>query len=58
MHGSNSNITPYPRSNVFFVYNSMENQLLAPIGGLKPRPEFVATRVGVEALRERPLFAG
>jgi ectoine hydroxylase len=58
MHGSNSNITPYPRSNVFFVYNSMENQLLAPIGSLKPRPEFVATRVGVEALRERPLFGG
>ncbi|MGS0758648.1 phytanoyl-CoA dioxygenase family protein, partial [Roseateles sp. GG27B] len=24
MHGSNSNITPYPRSNVFFVYNSVD----------------------------------
>jgi ectoine hydroxylase len=58
MHGSNSNITPYPRSNVFFVYNSIENQLLAPKGGLKPRPEFVATRVEVGPLEERPLFVG
>jgi ectoine hydroxylase len=24
MHGSNSNISPYPRSNVFFVYNSID----------------------------------
>jgi len=55
MHGSNGNITPYPRSNVFFVYNSIENQLQAPKGGLKPRPEFVATREGVAALRPEPL---
>lgn len=55
MHGSNGNITPYPRSNVFFVYNSIENQLGAPKGGLKPRPEFVATRQGVAALEPEPL---
>ncbi|MEN3294401.1 MAG: ectoine hydroxylase [Burkholderiales bacterium] len=55
MHGSNSNITPYPRSNVFFVYNSVENQLVEPKGGLKPRPEFVATRQGMEALKPDPL---
>jgi ectoine hydroxylase len=44
MHGSNSNITPYPRSNVFFVYNSVENALQEPFCGLTPRPEHVATR--------------
>jgi ectoine hydroxylase len=55
MHGSNSNITPYPRSNAFFVYNSVENQLRAPKDGLKPRPEFVATREGVARLEPQPL---
>jgi len=44
MHGSNSNISPYPRANLFFVYNSVENALESPRGGLKPRPEFIATR--------------
>ncbi len=44
MHGSNSNITPLPRSNIFIVYNSVENALVAPFGGRAPRPEFVATR--------------
>ena len=44
MHGSNSNITPYPRSNIFAVYNSMENTLVAPFGGTKPRPDFIASR--------------
>jgi ectoine hydroxylase len=44
MHGSNSNITPYPRSNVFFVYNSVENTLQDPFCGLAPRPEHIATR--------------
>jgi ectoine hydroxylase len=44
MHGSNSNISPYPRSNLFFVYNSVENTLNSPKGGLTPRPEYIATR--------------
>jgi ectoine hydroxylase len=55
MHASNSNVTPYPRSNVFFVYNSMENQLQSPPNGLKPRPEFVATREHVEMLEAQAL---
>ncbi|BCU83075.1 ectoine hydroxylase [Polycladomyces abyssicola] len=44
MHGSNSNITPLPRSNVFFVYNSVENKLVEPFSGQAPRPEFIASR--------------
>jgi ectoine hydroxylase len=55
MHGSNGNITPYPRSNVFFVYNSIENQLQAPQAGLAPRPEFIATRNDISALEPEAL---
>lgn len=44
MHGSNSNISPFPRANLFCVYNSVENPLQAPQRGLRPRPEFIAAR--------------
>lgn len=44
MHGSNSNITPAPRSNVFLVYNAVSNALEAPFGAPAPRPEFIAAR--------------
>ncbi len=44
MHGSNSNITPYPRSNAFFVFNSVDNKLTAPFASAKPRPDYIATR--------------
>lgn len=44
MHGSASNISPWPRANVFMVYNSVENTLEAPKYGLTPRPEHIATR--------------
>lgn len=44
MHGSNSNITPYPRSNAFFVFNSVENKLVEPFAAKAPRPDYIATR--------------
>ncbi|MBB5273364.1 ectoine hydroxylase [Quisquiliibacterium transsilvanicum] len=44
MHGSNSNITPLPRSNAFIVYNSLENRPVDPFCGLPPRPDFIAER--------------
>ena len=44
MHGSNSNITPLPRSNIFVVYNSVENAPVEPFCGLPPRPNFIAER--------------
>lgn len=44
MHGSNSNITPAPRSNVFIVYNSVHNRLVEPFSGQRPRPGFIASR--------------
>jgi len=48
MHGSNGNITPFPRSNLFFVYNSVWNQLAEPFSQNKPRPEFIASRADCE----------
>jgi ectoine hydroxylase len=47
MHGSAGNITPYPRSNAFIVYNAISNALEAPFGPASPRPDFIATREAV-----------
>jgi ectoine hydroxylase len=44
MHGSNGNITPFPRSNVFIVYNSVENTCVEPFAANRPRPEFIGAR--------------
>lgn len=44
MHGSSANISPFPRSNAFFVYNSVENKLQEPFSSNKPRPQYIATR--------------
>lgn len=44
MHGSNGNITPFPRANAFLVYNSVGNRLQQPFGVEKPRPWFLADR--------------
>jgi len=50
MHGSNGNISPWPRANVFMVYNSVENTLNPPKYGLEPRPEHIAHRKSFKAL--------
>ncbi|MDF1797312.1 MAG: phytanoyl-CoA dioxygenase family protein [Coxiellaceae bacterium] len=44
MHGSADNISAYARTNLFFVYNSVENIPDKPFGADKPRPEFLARR--------------
>lgn len=44
LHASAPNLTPWPRSNVFFVFNAVENVLQAPFDGKDPRPEFLAER--------------
>jgi ectoine hydroxylase len=44
MHGSGNNITPYPRSNIFIVFNSVENALVEPFAAAAPRPGFIASR--------------
>ena len=53
MHGSNGNITPFPRANAFFVYNAVSNRLQAPFGAVEPRPQFVAARK-VAPIRPKP----
>lgn len=50
MHGSNGNITPDPRSNVFFVYNALSNQPVDPFCNQPPRPEHLASRDRIEPL--------
>jgi ectoine hydroxylase len=47
MHGSNSNITPYARSNAFLVYNALRNQVTEPFCEQAPRPEFICSRRGI-----------
>lgn len=44
LHGSVANMSPYPRTNLFLVFNSVENPLEEPFGDLPPRPEFLGDR--------------
>ncbi|NUL45533.1 ectoine hydroxylase [Cellulosimicrobium funkei] len=43
MHASNGNVTPFPRSNVFIVFNSVENTIEEPFAAARPRPEFAGS---------------
>ncbi|MCK7543550.1 ectoine hydroxylase [Marinobacter bryozoorum] len=51
LHASNANMSPWPRSNLFFVFNSVENQLAEPFCGNKPRPDFLGNRTNTRALK-------
>ncbi|MFW6718936.1 ectoine hydroxylase [Streptomyces sp. MAR4 CNY-716] len=44
MHGSGDNITPYARSNVFLVFNSVENAAVEPFAAPVRRPEYIGAR--------------
>ena len=44
IHGSGDNITPHPRSNVFIVFNSVENEAVEPFAAPGRRPEFIGAR--------------
>ncbi|MEU1694067.1 ectoine hydroxylase [Streptomyces hirsutus] len=44
MHGSGDNITPFPRSNVFIVFNSVENTAVEPFAAPVRRPEYIGAR--------------
>ena len=50
MHGSNGNITPFPRSNVFFVYNAISNKVVKPFCEKAPRPEHICTRENIRPI--------
>ncbi|MCE8018332.1 ectoine hydroxylase [Halomonas sp. MCCC 1A17488] len=42
LHGSNANMSPDPRSNVFFVYNRRDNACVEPFAARRRRPRFLA----------------
>lgn len=44
LHGSNGNITPFPRTNLFLVFNQLDNVLGEPFSGQLARPEYIAQR--------------
>jgi ectoine hydroxylase len=44
MHASNGNVTPFSRSNIFIVYNSVENACVEPYAAPSPRPAFLGSR--------------
>ncbi|MCL7930000.1 ectoine hydroxylase [Halomonas llamarensis] len=46
LHASNANLSPDPRSNVFFVYNRPDNRCQAPFAAPKRRPGFLAHQPG------------
>ncbi|WP_444927788.1 ectoine hydroxylase [Microbulbifer sp. TRSA002] len=50
MHGSSSNISPDPRSNLFFVFNALSNKVEAPFCGLPPRPEYICARKSISTI--------
>ena len=44
MHASTENLSPFPRSNAFFVFNSVENKAQDPFAAPSPRPEHIGSR--------------
>ncbi|MXP19761.1 ectoine hydroxylase [Gordonia sp. HNM0687] len=44
MHASSGNITPFPRSNLFVVFNAKSNAIGEPFAAAKPRPDYLAHR--------------
>lgn len=42
LHGSNANMSPDPRSNVFFVFNRKDNRCEQPYAAERGRPRFLA----------------
>jgi len=57
LHASNRNLSPWPRSNLFFVYNSVDNLLAEPFCGNAPRPNFLGEREKLEPLAMYDNFA-
>ncbi len=54
LHASNKNMSPWPRSNLFFVYNSVDNTPVDPYCGNNPRPGFLAERTTFDPLTMAP----
>ena len=50
IHVSTANLSPNPRTNLFFVYNSVENQLVEPFSASCYRPESMGTRNNITSM--------
>ncbi|GLU47534.1 ectoine hydroxylase [Nocardiopsis ansamitocini] len=44
MHAASSSLTPFPRSSLLIVFNSVENTCAEPFSASSPRPEFLGAR--------------
>ena len=44
MHASSGNITPFPRSNLFVVFNAKSNAIGEPFAAEQARPDYLAHR--------------
>lgn len=53
MHASYGNMTPFPRINLFVVFNAVSNKLVAPFAAPAPRPEFIGARNHTPTLPRR-----
>lgn len=56
-HVLNLNISPWLRSNLFFVYNSVSNALIKSFAADRTRPSFSANRDTLEALELNDPYA-
>jgi ectoine hydroxylase len=50
IHVSNPNLTPNKRTNLFFVFNHIDNRLVDPFSSNKPRPEEMGARKNIKIL--------
>lgn len=53
LHASNANLSPDPRSNVFFVFNRPDNCCGEPYAAAKQRPDFLAHNPSKQAQQHR-----
>ncbi|MBR9764292.1 MAG: ectoine hydroxylase [Rhodobacteraceae bacterium] len=50
LHASNGNITPFPRSNAFYVFNAVSNRVADPFAAPRKRPAYLADRGDARAI--------
>jgi ectoine hydroxylase len=50
IHVSTPNMTPFKRTNIFFVYNSIENKLVDPFSVNEVRPEEMGSRKNIKVI--------
>jgi ectoine hydroxylase len=50
LHVSNPNVTPHQRTNLFFVYNNIDNALKQPYCEASQRPEWMGSRLTMKGI--------